>query len=56
VKGGVNLRAREYAPHQGTVHGKMMTVREFVKVLGVQVVGVGGTMMPGVVLVAREAR
>jgi hypothetical protein len=33
-----------------------MTVREFAKVLGVKVVGVGDTMMPGVVLVAREAR
>lgn len=56
MRGGVNLRAREYARHQGTVHEKRMTVREFVKALGVKVVGVGDTMMPGFVLVAREAR
>jgi hypothetical protein len=52
----VNPRVREYAAHQGTVHGKRMTVREFVKVLGVQVVEVGDTKMPGVVLVAKGAR
>lgn len=56
MQDGVNLGAREYAPHQGIVHGKKMTVGEFVKVLGVRVVVVGDTMMPGFVLVAREVR
>lgn len=46
---------REYGPHQGTVHGKRMTVHEGVN-LGVQVVEVGDTMLPGAALVAREAR